>query len=537
MAARNWTQVPDTYDQPLQDQRQKVVSFNIAPGYQRTLDSRTLLTINAYVRRDAVDYYPSRDPFDDSPATLAQSRTLMNAGVHSDLARVDGRHNWKIGVNAMQTRLDERFSLGITDATYNAPCRDTATQAPAPGFDSPAQCAAGLQPNPNFLAGLLPYDLTRGGRLYQFAGRTNIEQLALFGQDSITLGNWTVSIGLRFDEYHGLSSGNGFQPRGAFSYLLKPTKTAIRGGFSHTLETPVNENLVVSSSTGAGGLASNLFKGAAGQRPIALGSRNQYDAGVQQNLGKWFLLDVAYFRKYTRNAYDFDALFSTPITFPIGWRQSKLDGVSARIGSVDLHGLHIYATMGHANARFFGPENGGIVFNSNLSVGAYRQDHDQVYQQNVNVRYQPVKDGWWADFTWRYDSGLVVGAVNNLQNALALTADQQAMIGLYCGAQRASLGNRIATCSSPDYGATRIHILPPGAENDDHNPPRTQSRHIFSVSLGTDNLFHKEKLRTTVRVTAANLSNQAALYNFLSPFGGTHWVAPRSYRAQVGWSF
>ena len=144
-----------------------------------------------------------------------------------------------------------------------------------------------------------------------------------------------------------------------------------------------NENLVVSSSTGAGGLASNLLKGSAEQQPIALGRRNQYDAGIEQSLGKWALLDVSYFRKYTRNAFDFDTLFSTPITLPIGWRQSKLDGVSARISSIEIHGLRVYATMGHANARFFGPENGGVIFNSNLSVGAYRQDHDQVYQQNV----------------------------------------------------------------------------------------------------------------------------------------------------------
>jgi hypothetical protein len=31
-------------------------------------------------------------------------------------------------------------------------------------------------------------------------------------------------------------------------------------------------------------------------------------------------------------------------------------------------------------------------------------------------------------FYWKYDSGLVVGAVNNLANASALTADQQATI-------------------------------------------------------------------------------------------------------------
>jgi hypothetical protein len=539
MGARNWFQSPNTYSQPRQDQRQRVVSFNVAPGYQHTIDSRSLYRINGFFRRDHVDYYPSRDRFDDSPATLSQHRILTNYGLQSDWSRTSGgRHLWKAGVNAMQTRLHEEFSLGVTDPLYNAPCLDPNNQTPVAGFTSHEECAAaGFHANPDFLSGLVPYDLTRGGGLYRFTGRANINQLSFFGQDSITLGNLTLSIGLRFDHYRGLASGGGLQPRGAFAYLFKSTHTVLRGGYSHMIETPTNENLVVSSSTGAGGLASNLFRGGATQQPIALGSRNQYDAGIQQGLGKWALVDVSYFRKYTRNAYDFDALFSTPITFPIGWRESKLDGVSARISTQDFRGLQVYATMGHANARFFGPENGGIIFNSNLAIGAYRQDHDQVYQQNVNFHYQPKKDGWWGDLTWRYDSGLVVGAVNNLEDALALTAGQQAVIGLYCGAEQASINHRITSCNSPDYGAARIHILAPGAENDDHNPPRTKSRHIFSLGIGTDNLFHAERLRTTLRFTILNLSNEAALYNFLSPFSGTHWVQPRSYQAQVGLAF
>ena len=83
-------QVPNTYDQARQDQKQKVVSFNIAPGYQHTLDARTLVTVNAFFRRDRVHYYPSRNPLDDSPATLAQDRSLTNFGVHADLSRVAG---------------------------------------------------------------------------------------------------------------------------------------------------------------------------------------------------------------------------------------------------------------------------------------------------------------------------------------------------------------------------------------------------------------------------------------------------------------
>jgi hypothetical protein len=516
LGARNWLQIPNTYDQPRQDQRQKVVSYNIAPGYQRTISASALLTVNAFYRRDEVDYYPSRDVFDDRPATLEQHRSLENYGIHSDLSRVTGRHKLKAGVNATQTKLNEAFLLGITDPSYKVPCQDQSGNA---------ACAAP------------PYDLTRGGVPYRFRGKATIAQVAWFGQDSITFGNLTLNIGIRYDYYNGLTRGGGPEPRAAFSYLFKPTKTVIRVGYTHSLETPVNENLVASSSTGSGGLASSLFGAAVAQRPIAVGSRNQYDAGIQQALGKWLLIDVSYFRKYTRNAFDFDALFSTPITFPIGWKQSKLDGVGARISTPEVHGLRMYATMGHANARFFGPENGGIIFNSNLSVGAYRQDHDQVYQQNVNIRYQPKKNGWWGDFTWRYDSGLVVGAINKLEDALALTAAQQSAIGLYCGGTQASLGYRITSCSSSIYGAQRINVLAPGAENDDHNPPRTKPRNIFHLGLGNDNLFRRERLRTVVRLTVLNLSNEASLYNFLSPFSGTHWFQPRSFQGQLGWAF
>ena len=38
-----------------------------------------------------------------------------------------------------------------------------------------------------------------------------------------------------------------------------------------------------------------------------------------------------------------------------------------------------------------------------------------------------------------------------------------------------------------------------------------------------------------MRFTVLNLSNQTALYNFLSPLGGTHWVQPRFFQAQLGW--
>ena len=73
-----------------------------------------------------------------------------------------------------------------------------------------------------------------------------------------------------------------------------------------------------------------------------------------------------------------------------------------------------------------------------------------------------------------------------------------------------------------------------GTENDDHNPPRIVPRHLFDIGVGTDNLFRRERFRTTARFMVTNLTNKNALYNFLSTFSGTHFVQPRAYQAAIG---
>jgi hypothetical protein len=60
------------------------------------------------------------------------------------------------------------------------------------------------------------------------------------------------------------------------------------------------------------------------------------------------------------------------------------------------------------------------------------------------------------------------------------------------------------------------------------------SRHLFDIGVGTDNLFHTERVRTTARFAVTNLTNKTALYNFLSTFSGTHFVTPRAYQVALG---
>ncbi|MBV9083423.1 MAG: TonB-dependent receptor, partial [Acidobacteriaceae bacterium] len=538
--ARNWFDVPNSYDQLAQDQRQRVLTWNIAPGYQRTFSTTTLLTLNAWGRRDQVNYYGSRDPFSDTPVTESQSRFLTNYGIKVDVSTVRGKHNLKFGSQIQQTRLLENFALGLTDPTFNPVCLDASGNAlDLPRVTNAAACPSinpSYQANPNLLPGLVPYDLTRGGSLFNFRGFHNINEAGFYVTDQITVGNFTVNAGLRDDQYNGLVAKNGIQPRLGISYLEKRWGTVFRASYSRTFETPFNENLLLSSATGSGGLAQNVF--GAGSVPIQPGFRNQFNAGLQQRVGKYILVDADYFWKYTHNAYDFDVLFNTPITFPIAWHNSKTDGVTGRVSTTNLHGFQAYMTFGHSRARYFPPEVGGLIFQSTAGKnGVFRIDHDQAFQQTTNLRYQFGKNGPWIDFIWRYDSGLVVSGVPDVAAATMLTAAQQVDIGFSCNGVLATLQNPITPCNG--VGRSTLLTLPQtGREDDDHNPDRVRPRNLFDLSVGTDNLLQRENAsRVTLRVTITNLTNKVALYNFLSTFSGTHFVAPRTYQIALGYTF
>jgi len=382
--------------------------------------------------------------------------------------------------------------------------------------------------------GLLPFELTRGGQLFAFHDTANINQYAGYIQDSITEGDWTINIGYRQDQYDGLVSKSGPQPRSGLAYHIKRTKTVLRAAYSRTFETPFNENLLLSSATGIGGLAGNVFGSTS--VPISPGFRNQFNTGFQQSIGKYFLVDADYFWKYTHNAFDFSTLLNTTITFPIAWHNSKNDGVTGRVSTVNLKGFVAYWTVGHTRARYYPPEDGGLIpQGAPLAAGVFRIDHDQALQSTLNLRYQRPKNAEWIAFTYRFDSGEVVSGVPDSTFALsALTPNQQASIGLACGGVFATAASPIRSCGGI-VTSTLITLPQAGQENDDHNPDRVKPRSIFNLGIGTDNLLHSEKTtRLTASLSVDNVTNKVALYNFLSTFSGTHFIEPRSLTAKIG---
>jgi hypothetical protein len=82
-----------------------------------------------------------------------------------------------------------------------------------------------------------------------------------------------------------------------------------------------------------------------------------------------------------------------------------------------------------------------------------------------------------------------------------------------------------------------VKIPTPGTGNNDHNPPRIAPRNLFDASVGKDNVFRADRYKVNLDLTAVNVTNEFALYNFLSTFSGTHYVTPRALTAKITLNF
>jgi hypothetical protein len=167
--------------------------------------------------------------------------------------------------------------------------------------------------------------------------------------------------------------------------------------------------------------------------------------------GHYLVLDFDYFNKRTDNAYDFNVLLNT------------LRGVSHLVAKIkdrrgipplesdELQGPDGFHRRRPHTRALFPARDGRPVFQFGPAVRCIRIDHDQKFEQTTQVQYQFLR--WkrlqpYINFTWRYDSGAVAGAVTDYATALGFTADQQAQIGLFCGSTFATPTQPIQSCTS-----------------------------------------------------------------------------------------
>jgi len=363
------------------------------------------------------------------------------------------------------------------------------------------------------------------------------------------------------------------------SYSEKKTGTVARVSYARTQETPFNENLVL-SSTGCGdpvlfAIFATLSDGscsAPAATPFNPGFRNEFHAGLEQGIGRHLVINAEYIWKYTHNAYDFSVLGTTPITFPIEWASSKIPGYAISAKLTNIRGFSAEFNSSSVAARFYNPQLGGVgATPGSTNTGGpnnlpFRIDHDEKFNQTTHLQYEmPFRKSLWFGMNWRYDSGLVAGAapcynpngantdcdpttaitINGQPgiNLSGLTADQQFQAGLVCtdGGTRdaATPSNQIQSCTAAGLKSNLLQLAAPNTENADKNPSRIASRNLFDMAMGDDRIAHfgGSRYRLSARLTAINVTNKYALYNFLSTFSGTHYVSPRSITGELAFHF
>jgi len=478
---RDVTNLPSQEDA---GQNQQVVStdWNANLGYQNVRGDGLVLEGQVYARDNRLTLYSS--PF-DTPVQAEQNRSLENQGISLSVSKAAGIHELKAGLQAKRFPIKEQFSFLITD----------------PGFNDPA--ADGYNPN------LAPYDGTRGGSPFRFAGSRTGTYVAAFVQDNVRWNDLTFNVGVRFDHNELFETEDQLQPRVGLAYFLKSTNTVFRASYNRMFITPEYENILLSSSPQADAITPPEIQSSeqlGGGRLNNVSERHDaYNVGIQQGIGSKLRVDVSYWYRTVRNAADQDQFFNTGIVFPLNFESGTLQGWNARLDLAPvLGGLRGYISVGHVKAQYCNPFVGGLFLDAGaldtLSGGCFLIDHDQDIQEQAGFFYDVGATGLWAGVTQRYDSGLVTDA----------------------GAQADVL-------SSLDTAYADPYI------RYDEDPQRVKSRTVWSFSMGAR--LAKYRIPLELQFDLLNAFDVRGLYNFQSVFGGTHVIPPRTLAGRVKYLF
>jgi hypothetical protein len=209
---------------------------------------------------------------------------------------------------------------------------------------------------------------------------------------------------------------------------------------------------------------------------------------------------LEYWEKRSRNAGDNAQFLTTGVLFPVGADRGLFRGANLRVELVPVGGWSAYLSLGHTRALFQAPLVGGLQLEAPEAAPGERflVDHDQKLSAQAGVVYEV--DGLTAQVVARHDSGLVAQDPGQ------------------------ALGN-------PDYAFGAAYV-----RQDGEGTWRVKPRTVWDLSLSRAwTLQGRRKL--TLGADLLNATDEKGLYNFLSTFGGTHVIPPRTLAVRVKWAF
>ncbi|WP_043483964.1 TonB-dependent receptor [Geothrix fermentans] len=461
-----------------QDQRATTSDANLSLAWTHLFSDRQSLDASLFYRGSQARLKPTADLAEgftgagarDFPYWVKQDRSLDNLGVQVAFTQRWGKENLlKVGVQRIAFPIQEDFRFAITDDSLAAPGDR-----------------------------LYPYTPAGGGHIFRFDARIQPTLTSAYVQNDIHLGSFFMALGLRHDSYRVEDiSDSLLQPRLGLSYHVQATGTVFRASYDRLMILREHENLALSLSQQAWDLGP--YAGTPRQ-PLRPERQHSYTYGVEQQLGKAGRIMLEYWEKRSRNAGDNAQFLNTGVLFPVGADRGLFRGANLRLDLVPVKGWSAYLSLGRTRAIFQAPLVGGLQLEAPEAAPGERFliDHDQKLSAQAGVVYE--HEGFTAQVSGRYDSGLVAG-------------DPASVAG------------------NPDYDFGAQYV-----RRDSEGTWRIKPRTTWNLSLGQEwKLAGKRRL--ALGVDLLNATDEKGLYNFLSTFGGTHVIPPRTLAGRVKWKF
>lgn len=478
-------QVPNRVDQELanQDQRQRLRNYSETVSWQHMFSQTMVGNFAIFHRTSTVEL--ASNPL-STPVVAFQTRELTNYGVIGSISYAGHGHSFKTGFQFTRSPIAENFIFYPTDAAAFGPVVDENGNV----FPNPVLQFSASNP--------FVFHEHRTGRMWSG-----------FVQDHfLPFKNFTLDLGVRFDDYEMLIHKHEFSPRVGIAYLFPRTQTVIRVSYNRLFQPPPAENLLLASSVQAAQLSPlAVTSGQLGVKPILPDEEHVFEAGLQQQVTRYARVTLSAYNKQIRNFSDKDQFFDTGVIFPISIFAGRVSGFEARLDTADWQGLSGYAS--YSNSRSFGitPINGGLFLGEIVSTLEnpglrFPNDHDQRNSAQFGMNYSHKRSGWWTSFGGRYDSGVPVDVEpgTTLQQFVADGFDPRIF-------------------SLIDFQRGRVK-------------PRT----VLNFSTGVD-LFQKERVSISTALDVQNLADKLFVYNFESVFSGTHIGPPRQWGGRVTLKF
>ncbi|MGH9407221.1 MAG: TonB-dependent receptor [Terriglobia bacterium] len=302
------------------------------------------------------------------PVIVGQQRGFREGYARLTLAGARGKHDWKVGTDAIFDPVHEALQYNISEPTL---------------FDP------GTALN------------------FSFRDRRTAIEPSAFAEDSIHWNDWNVSAGLRYDEYRFVVTQSAWSPRLSISHYFESAGLLVHASYDRVFQTPAIENLLLASSPELSQVSSLVLR-----LSVQPSRGDYYEIGVTRGFWGNLRFNANLFRRNLRNYSDDDTLLDTGVSFPIADASAWIEGIEGKLEVPDWGRFSGFVSYANQEGVGQGPITGGL-FIGTQALATVRDNRrfwisqDQRNTAHAHLRFDATKALWLAADA-AYGSGLPV---------------------------------------------------------------------------------------------------------------------------------